>query len=153
MADEEFEIDIYGDTAIDEAQEVQDDLADQRDSHTHGDESNAHNNAQAANGDVKHEDIKDEDVKREDISRDSESAPYEDSTSRHPPQQGVKRKGGSESDDRLVDPNATSALMISELNWWITDDGVRAFARDVGCEDEVKDLTFSEHKVNGKSKG
>ncbi|PHH70061.1 hypothetical protein CDD80_6266 [Ophiocordyceps camponoti-rufipedis] len=67
------------------------------------------------------------------------------------PHQGVKRK--PEEDDRLVDPGATTAVMISELNWWTTDDDVRGWLNKAECEDEVKDLTFSEHKVNGKSKG
>ena len=66
-------------------------------------------------------------------------------------QHGLKRK--SEEDDRPVDPNATSALMISELNWWVTDDDVRGWLKKAHSEGEVKDMTFSEHKVNGKSKG
>ncbi|KAL4884736.1 hypothetical protein BJY04DRAFT_169917 [Aspergillus karnatakaensis] len=66
------------------------------------------------------------------------------------PQQGVKRK---EHDDRQVDPDATPALLISELNWWTTDDDIRGWVREAGCEGELKDVTFSEHKVNGKSKG
>ncbi|KAL2868422.1 uncharacterized protein BJX67DRAFT_57272 [Aspergillus lucknowensis] len=66
------------------------------------------------------------------------------------PQQGVKRK---EFDDRPVDPDATPALLVSELNWWTTDDDIRGWVRESGCEDELKDVTFSEHKVNGKSKG
>ena len=68
-----------------------------------------------------------------------------------PQQQGVKRKGSS--DDRPVDPGATSALLISDLHWWSTEDDVRGWANQAGCEDELKDVTFSEHKVNGKSKG
>ena len=65
---------------------------------------------------------------------------------------GVKRREGEE-DDRLVDPGATSALFISELHWWVTDDDVRGWANQSQCEDELEDITFSEHKVNGKSKG
>lgn len=43
--------------------------------------------------------------------------------------------------------------MISELNWWTTDDDIRGWTSQADCEDELKDITFSEHKVNGKSKG
>lgn len=63
---------------------------------------------------------------------------------------GVKRK---EYDDRPSDPDATTALLISDLNWWTTDDDVRGWVNQAGSEDELKDVTFSEHKVNGKSKG
>lgn len=68
-----------------------------------------------------------------------------------PVQQGIKRKG--ESDERRIDAGATNALMISDLHWWTTEDDIRGWANDAGAEDELKDVTFSEHKVNGKSKG
>jgi hypothetical protein len=68
-----------------------------------------------------------------------------------PQQQGVKRKEAS--DERSVDPGATNALLVSDLHWWITEDDIRGWANQAGCEDELKDVTFSEHKVNGKSKG
>ena len=67
-----------------------------------------------------------------------------------PPPQGVKRK---ELDDRPSDPDATTALLISDLYWWTTDDDIRGWANQASSEDELKDVTFSEHKVNGKSKG
>ncbi|KAF2146283.1 uncharacterized protein K452DRAFT_305234 [Aplosporella prunicola CBS 121167] len=68
-----------------------------------------------------------------------------------PVQQGVKRKEGP--DDRPVDANATTALLISELHWWTNEDDIRGWANQSGCEDELVDVTFNEHKVNGKSKG
>lgn len=43
--------------------------------------------------------------------------------------------------------------MILELNWWIMDDDLWGWLWDGGCEDGVKDIMFSEYKVNGKSKG
>ncbi len=66
-------------------------------------------------------------------------------------QQDIKRKESS--DDRPIDPGATTAVMISDLHWWTTEDDVRGWANQADCEDELKDVTFSEHKVNGKSKG
>lgn len=69
-----------------------------------------------------------------------------------PQQQGMKRKQG-DVDDRPTDPGATSALMINDLNWWISEEDIRGWANQSGCEDELIDVTFNEHKVNGKSKG
>lgn len=62
--------------------------------------------------------------------------------------QGVKRKEAPG-----VDRHASSALFLSDLNWWNTEDDIRGWANANQCEDELKDITFSEHKVNGKSKG
>jgi hypothetical protein len=67
------------------------------------------------------------------------------------PTQGVKRK--ETSDERPVDHGATNALMISDLHWWITEDDIRGWVNEAGAEDELREITFSEHKVNGKSKG
>lgn len=86
-------------------------------------------------------------VKQEDLKRESS---IEDSKPRQL-QQGTKRKG--ESDERRIDAGATNALMLSDLHWWTTEDDIRSWANDAGAEDELKDVTFSEHKVNGKSKG
>jgi hypothetical protein len=69
-----------------------------------------------------------------------------------PQQQGVKRKQGDD-DERPIDPGATAALMLNDLNWWISEEDIRGWANQSGCEDELVDVTFNEHKVNGKSKG
>ncbi|CAG8081680.1 unnamed protein product [Penicillium olsonii] len=66
----------------------------------------------------------------------------------HP--QGTKRK---EIDEKPSDPDATAALLISEISWWLTEEDVRGWINASGAEPDVKELTFSEHKVNGKSKG
>lgn len=69
-----------------------------------------------------------------------------------PQQQGTKRKQG-EDDDRPMDPGATAALMINDVNWWVSEEDIRGWANQSGCEDELNEVTFNEHKVNGKSKG
>jgi hypothetical protein len=63
---------------------------------------------------------------------------------------GVKRKG---IDERPVDVNSTNAVQLTELNWWVTEEDIRGWCNKAGCEDELKDISFNEHKVNGKSKG
>lgn len=67
-------------------------------------------------------------------------------------QQGTKRKSGDDA-ETPIDPAATSALSLSELNWWTSEDEIRGWANECGVEDQMKELTFNEHKVNGKSKG
>ncbi|WDK23509.1 RRM domain-containing protein [Colletotrichum graminicola] len=131
MAEEEFEIDIYGDAP----QDHQDANAENYD----GQQANGH--ADDHNERHEHHEQHDDQQNQQEEYNDHQDAPA--------PQQGVKRKG----DDRPVDPGATTALMISDLNWWNTDDDIRGYARAAHCEDELKDITFSEHKVNGKSKG
>ncbi|KAH8553623.1 hypothetical protein BGW37DRAFT_486447 [Umbelopsis sp. PMI_123] len=47
----------------------------------------------------------------------------------------------------------TSALYVGELDWWVSDDDLKEPIMNVGIGAELKDITFYEHKVNGKSRG
>ncbi|KAK5998903.1 hypothetical protein PT974_01287 [Cladobotryum mycophilum] len=134
MAEADFEIDFYGDAGNDQqrSQEHDDDRHQENDSR-YRDDSHSH-------GDERVDDHRHAGGRRE---SDSEEVP---------PHQGVKRKS-EELSDRPVDNGATAAIMISELNWWTTDDDIRGWLQKADCEGEIKELTFSEHKVNGKSKG
>ena len=143
MADEEFEIDVYGDAANDQAEQA----TDQADHANHPDD-------QYEGGDYDHQDSGHQES-HDDYHESHDDHGYgHDAQEKQPspaPKQGIKRKEAG--DDGPTEPGATSALLISELAWWDTDDSIRGWAVRAGCEEELKDITFSEHKVNGKSKG
>jgi hypothetical protein len=155
MAEEEFEIDVYGDSAHDHGDQDHGNQNHNNDGQNHGNDHGYEDegNAQNTNGDHHdHDDYHENHGDHGDNNMDDAGAERTESHSPAPQrQQGVKRKEGS--DERPVDPGATTALMVSELNWWNTDDDIRGWVRQVGCENELKDITFSEHKINGKSKG
>ncbi len=170
MATEEdnFDIDIYGDGGEEYQQDGQGETDYKTQDSTGQSLDTPHTHAQEKNGlPAAHEDTKDtsqyEDSKMSNGSHtvgdghqkiSSTDGPVQDHVQppkQAPQQQGVKRKEGS--DDRPIDLGATSALFISDLHWWTTDDDIRGWVNQSECEDELRDITFSEHKVNGKSKG
>ena len=140
MAEEDFEIDIYGDAGAEQGDSRGEDV----NSHAYDGEGHSHD---TNGGGHDYDESRDEGM---DDGHDREQSASATVAQSNPPQ-GVKRKEGS--DERPVDPGATTALLVSELSWWNTDDDVRGWASRANCEDELKDITFSEHKVNGKSKG
>ena len=169
MAEEDnFDIDIYGDGGEDYHQEAtEEDIkaehpAEQApgvaDTTTHPSDnpdssgytaSNGHDVPQEPkleNGHMQTSDVAQKITSTDDSTQDPVHLPKQ-----APQTQGLKRKDGT--DDRFVDSGATTALFISELHWWVTDDDIRGWANQSQCEDELEDITFSEHKVNGKSKG
>jgi hypothetical protein len=131
--DDDFDIDVYA-----------------QDDGNGNDQQEHHDDGHHDEHDYQHDDAKDHVEDGHGDYKDHDGHGDANGDSSRPPQ-GVKRK--SEEDDRPVDQNATSAVMISELNWWTTDDDIRGWLRQADCEGDVKDVTFSEHKVNGKSKG
>ncbi|KAF7960512.1 hypothetical protein EAE96_000192 [Botrytis aclada] len=160
MADDEFDIDIYGDTNTEQDTIFKKD--DEGDVKIDGVEPSV---APTAETNGKHEEQDDDyvDIKvsheKDELAEGQQKIKSTDESGRDilnipkqaPQQQGVKRKEGS--DDRPIDQGATTALLISELHWWNTDDDIRGWINQAQVEDELKEMTFSEHKVNGKSKG
>ncbi|KAK2629699.1 hypothetical protein QTJ16_000519 [Diplocarpon rosae] len=164
MADDEFDIDIYGDTNTEQEPEAEFKKDEGEMKIDSLEPVNGH--ATESTGAAKHEEEVDDDyvdIKLGNVqdsktseqqkikSTDESGADSLNIPKKAPQQQGVKRKEGS--DERPIDPGATTALLISDLNWWNTDDDVRGWVNQAQVEDEMKDITFSEHKVNGKSKG
>jgi hypothetical protein len=171
MADDEFDIDIYGDTNGEQEQEHDSALKKDDDGDLKIEDLNTVNggsvesNGADTNGvkqvdddDDDYVDIKVDNIEHEKANGQQQIKSTDESgqnlmsiPKQAPQQQGVKRKEGS--DDRPIDTGATTALLISELHWWNTDDDVRGWVNQAQVEDELKEITFSEHKVNGKSKG
>jgi hypothetical protein len=166
MADDDnFDIDIYGDDSY------QDPSAQQDTTLTDANGSNTTSNVGESNGTtdtIKSEEV-DATIKQEpsgdgsngnalddsgpqQIASTGGSAGNHDVHRQAPQKQGTKRKQGDD-DDRPTDPGATAALMINDVNWWVSEEDIRGWANQSGCEDELNEVTFNEHKVNGKSKG
>lgn len=165
MADDDnFDIDIYGDDSYQDPTAQQDttladnnapnadtNITDSATATTHkpeGEDQTAtmDSSADGTNGDTHHENGVQQ------ISSTGGSAGNHEVHKQAPQKQGMKRKQG-EDDDRPMDPGATSALMINDVNWWVSEEDIRGWANQSGCEDELNEVTFNEHKVNGKSKG
>lgn len=165
MASEEdnFDIDIYGDGGEDYGHEIaQDETKVEEISNpyaqpdpvegTTNSSSNLPSSGPPENTEIKQENGHEGGDVAQKIASTDQSAPDPVQLPRQAPQtQGLKRKDGA--DDRYVDPGATTAIFVSELHWWVNDDDIRGWANQSQCEDELEEITFSEHKVNGKSKG
>lgn len=87
------------------------------------------------------------------INESKDAAPEQSTNNGARPAQSTPKPQMSTEDTRPIDPGASSALIVSDLQWWTSDNEITGWAVDCGCEEELKDITFCEHKQNGKSKG
>ncbi|KAK8204954.1 hypothetical protein IWZ01DRAFT_81977 [Phyllosticta capitalensis] len=165
MADDDnFDIDIYGDDAPQESFQQENSSTAQEsnaeghtesmpDAHQATEEDASKSNGAAPDANTQQGDNKQTNGdETQQISSTGGSSQNQLQPPRQAPvAQGTKRKEGA--DDRHVDNTATTALLISDLHWWTNEDDIRGWTNQSGCEDELVEITFNEHKVNGKSKG
>jgi len=152
MDDDNFDIDIYGDDTVDDQQSFTTAL---EAPHIKNEDSqpaiNNTDQTSPAEEDVKKEVSNQNDNGEQQQIATTVTSPY---TTSAPKQAPVKQGDGrAESDDRVIDSGASTAIVISDLHWYQNDEDIRGWANQAGCEDELKDIAFNEHKVNGKSKG
>lgn len=166
MASEEdtFDIDIYGDgiedvnvgLGPDDADPFESNQAMQQAEPTHhgpkASDQKDSSKEEASTGIAEQIGVKRDDNASKSIATDGNTPGTSDHPKQEPRARGEHRDG-VQLDERAVEPGATIALIISELHWWMNDDDIRGWANECRCEDELEDITFSEHKVNGKSKG
>jgi hypothetical protein len=158
MAEDEYEIDFYGDAA-DNGIESQQRSGHRDDTHGYDDHDRNDRRDEGRDDGLSDHDYEHRQQRNYDRSgHDSHDYEYRqqrnyDRSGHESHDSGYHESHKKSESGRSVDPGATLALMISELNWWTTDDDIRGWLKQGGCEEEIKEITFSEHKVNGKSKG
>ncbi|KAI7192697.1 hypothetical protein KC363_g3103, partial [Hortaea werneckii] len=150
--DDTFEIDIYGDDQPEQPEPTP---------------AKAESEQQPTTDNVKDELQDNGNLSQQDNTQEADAS--ETSTSH----QGVKRKAEDDEsdikhdpsttndqyhndeyvDNRPVDPGAMPALRLADLHWWTTEEDLRYFCAQAQAENELDELSFGEHKINGKSKG
>ena len=140
MADDDnFDIDIYGEDGPPEGNEKQENTSGFVDSQTQdeitGDGMIPH-----------HEDHNEE----QEVATQTSIEPQETDQGQQSP---FRPPNANANTQAPLDSDATSCLIITEMQWWTNDDDIRGWTNKCGHEDDLKDITFAEYKINGKSRG
>lgn len=157
--DDTFDIDIYGDEGKDNQQGQQNDDEDNLvfdDDEQYGydgqqDGSHEQNGAHQEQSESSHQAQNGSDstaTQQQGTKRKAEDDGYE-GDSYH----GNQDTSSNSNFNFQTDPRATPALKMTELHWWTTEEDLRAFCSAANAESHLRDLSFGEHKINGKSRG
>ncbi|CAO3674718.1 unnamed protein product [Umbelopsis vinacea] len=85
--------------------------------------------------------------------RPSSQQPQAKDTSENTAPASKREQSTSMSQLRGRETHPTNALYVGELDWWVSDEDLKDPIMNVGIGAELQDITFYEHKVNGKSRG
>jgi len=147
--DDAFDIDIYGD----EEEVKQEHSADEID-YTYEDEQKA----QETTGQAGPDSEQPQSNGNGDAPPASGSAPTGPSLKRKAPDDETEENysqapSTNDAPSQPLDPHAQPALKLTDLNWWTTEDDLRAYCSTAGSEASLTDISFGEHRINGKSRG
>ena len=167
--DDTFDIDIYGDD-----EQTQQPLAPEDDVYDGYDLNEDQSNGASKTDNLPlglptSSNVKQEGAIKQELPAKPQTHQEPQSTVSPPVQQGTKRKAPDDDESATqprppsstsvssrtptTQPGATAALRLAELHWWTTEDDLRRFCARAGVESELRELTFAEHKINGKSRG
>ncbi|KAI7597626.1 hypothetical protein KC346_g14598, partial [Hortaea werneckii] len=150
--DDTFEIDIYGDDQPEQPEPTPATAESEQQPTTDNTKDELQDNGNLSQQDNKQEaDGSEPSTSHQGVKRKAED---DESDIRHDPSTVDDQHNHEESvDNRPVDPGAMPALRLADLHWWTTEEDIRYFCAQAQTEPELSELSFGEHKINGKSKG
>ena len=163
--DDTFDIDIYGDDAQEE--QPNQPLAPEDDLYGGDDDYEYNFDGNGQTKDSTQDSAPSNEVTAQSTDPSKEHQSETQPTASSPAQQGVKRKApddgpepnhrphssASINSNRTIDAGATAALKLNDLHWWTTEDDLRSFCARAEVESDLREISFGEHKINGKSRG
>ncbi|KAI6831197.1 hypothetical protein KC342_g8000, partial [Hortaea werneckii] len=150
--DDTFEIDIYGDDQPEQPEPTPARAESEQQPSTDNVKDEPQGNGNLGQQDNKQEaDASETSTSHQGVKRKAEE---DESDTKHDPNTTEEQHLNEEYvDNRPVDPGAMPALRLADLHWWTTEEDLRYFCAQAQAENELYELSFGEHKINGKSKG